>query len=460
MSITFNGTNSDSLGVIVEKIPNPQIAARRVTTEIVPGRNGVLLQDDKSFATVNLSYAMHISAEGGELFPKARKVAAWLLATPGFLRLEDSYEDDVFRLARYNGGIDITSYFFDHGTFNCQFECQPQRFLKSGESEIVVQTYTQQDILHGEAGITPIPYSAKKAYAYGGGSFTAVFLDEDGALVGDMIDTTGSASTPIPNGAATIACVWNNAQGDYAFIVGVEDSDGNRTPIFGFGNGSPMVYNPTDYEARPLLKFVDTSVEPTPVSQTLVKLDDAYIGSDGEIYPVQASDEGKGYDICDEVSVTGYTYAYITGNSYVFYDANHNPISFVPDYYKAKRTYMNNTQVIIPSGASVVVIGTKPGAPNMALSLKAARANPGTNAVTINGTTISLDFSAHDTIYLDCDLHDAYYLDGSSANDKVTFSSTIDKYPTFPGLFPGENTVIVRDGENLNFSIIPRWWVL
>jgi phage-related protein len=78
----------------------------------------------------------------------------------------------------------------------------------------------------------------------------------------------------------------------------------------------------------------------------------------------------------------------------------------------------------------------------------------------VNGTTINLDFSAHDTIYLDCDLHDAYYEDGSSANAAVSFSSTLTDYPTFPGLLPGDNTISVSSENTVSFEIVPRWWVL
>ena len=67
MSITFDGVNSDDLGVIVERIPNPQIAARRANTEVVPGRNGVLLQDDGSFATEILKDLVAQGYSGDEL---------------------------------------------------------------------------------------------------------------------------------------------------------------------------------------------------------------------------------------------------------------------------------------------------------------------------------------------------------------------------------------------------------
>ena len=331
-------------------------ASRRGDLISIPGRNGVIVREDGSFDTYEQEYQISFSqaAQNRDPYQTARDIAVWLLGSRGFCRLEDIFEPEYFRLARYSGAFDV----------------QPQRYLKSGE--------------------TPISY------------------------------------------------------------------EGDSTTSF-------AITNPTRFEARPLLKFIDTSTEPPIVPQTLVDNEDTYIDVGGEVEnwkPVWEGQGSPGYVTCEPVSVTGYAYAFVTGNSYAFYDENDHVLSFVPDYYKAKRVQMNNVQVIIPAGAATVVIGSEDGKPSMALSLKAARPNPGVAAVTINGTTVNLDFSAHDTIYLDCDLHDAYYIDGSNANAAVSFASNITDYPTFPGLSPGENTVIVRDGENLDFSIIPRWWVL
>lgn len=455
MSITFNGVLSDSLGVIVERIPNPQIAPRRASTEIVPGRNGVLLQDDGSFATVAASYDMHISAEGAQLFKRARKAATWLLSTPGFHRLEDSYEPDVFRLARYNGGIDITSYFYDHGRFRCSFECQPQRYLKLGETEISVESSVDDGVYSGVITLQSIPFGAVSIFV-GSSSGSAVYVgnyrNAAGAEIGQSIYDT---PVSVPDGAVTVTLAWSNVAEDTTLTIGMVDEDGNRTILGGVTGTSPTVFNPTDYEARPLLKFVDTSEEPVPVQQTITRVERTAIASDGSVVSASALNY-----TCQPISVSGYAYAYVSGNSYAFYDSDGKVISFVGNYYKAKRVQMEDVQVVVPTGAAIIVVGTFDDMPEVAVSLKAARPNPGASAVTINGTTISLDFSVHDTIYLDCDLHDAYYIDGSSANDKVTFASNIDPYPTFPGFVPGENTVIVRDGDNLDFSIIPRWWVL
>lgn len=456
MSITFNGTLSDDLGVIVEHIPNPQIAARRGNTEVVPGRNGVLLQDDGSFATVPAEYDMHISAEGGMLFKRAaRKTAAWLLSEPGFHRLEDSYEPDVFRLAKYNGGIDITSYFYNHGRFLCSFECQPQRYLKAGEAEISVDASVDAGgICYGTIRVSPIPYGIKavSAEATEDVYFTGNYRDRYGNEIGQSILET---PVPVPDNAVTITCSWSNADEDTGITMYGVDETGEKAPLFGVVGTSPILYNPTVFEAMPLLKFVDTSAEPAPASVTLSLVQNTVIAPNGRIAPAAITGRPDvNCATCSPVQVAGYVNAYVTGSRFAFYKSNGDLL------FLSKSSDFTAQKVVIPSGAATIVVEDRGETPDVQLQLQAARPNPGDSAVSINGTTINLDFSEHDTIILDCDLHDAYYLDGSPANDKVTFSSDIDPYPTFPGFIPGANTVLVRDGDNLDFSIFPRWWVL
>ena len=370
-TIYFDGKSSADFGLIVEYFPESVHAARRGELIPIPGRNGVIVREDGAFDTYSQQYQVWFrNTMGRDTYQKARDVAEWLLSASGFCRLEDTYEPEHFRLARFVGPLNIETVLCDHGRATLEFDVQPQRYLKSGE--------------------TPISY------------------------------------------------------------------EGDSTTTF-------SITNPTLFEARPLLKFVDTSVEPPTVSQSIVVRNNTLIWQNGEVInwkPSWSGGEDPEVKTCEPVSVSGFAYAYVTGNSYAFYDGSGNALTFDADYYKTHQTNMDNTKVIVPSNASTIVIGTGKGAPDMSLSLQEARANPGNSAVTINGTTISLDFSEHDTIFLDCDLHDAYYIDGSSANNKVSFANNFDPYPTFPGLLPGENTIIPGDGSNLDFELTPRWWTL
>lgn len=228
-----------------------------------------------------------------------------------------------------------------------------------------------------------------------------------------------------------------------------------ETPIrFEQETSDPFVINnPTQFEARPLLKFRDISEKFVPVSQTLETQPHSTISPyTGVITSIQ----NPSFFTSVPVALDGYDYAIVSGYGYTFLDSNGSSIA----YRSASQNSFRDERLIIPQGASEIsVLGIGEDSP-FSLSLERASQTPGDAAVSINGTTINLDFSVHDTIILDCDLHDAYYVDGSNANSAVSFENRFDDYPTFPGLFPGENTVVVRDIANLDFSVVPRWWTL
>ena len=364
-TIYFNGKSSADFGLIVEYFPESVHAARRGELIPIPGRNGVIIREDGAYDTYQQTYQIWFrNTLNRDTFQTARDVAEWLLAASGFCRLEDTYEPEHFRLARFVGPLNIETVLRDHGRATLEFDVQPQRYLKSGE--------------------TPISY------------------------------------------------------------------EGDSTTTF-------SITNPTQFEARPLLKFVDTAVTPGFVPQTLTMREDIYIDTSGEVLePPDPSLLGR-YETSTPVSVVGKTNAMVTCNGYAFLDSNGNTRrnGFV---YTGGVSYVG-VKLVVPSWAASIVVSNEQGKTTV-LELQEPRPNPGVSAVQINGTTVNLDFSEHDTIILDCDLHDAYYIDGSNANAAVSFASNVTDYPTFPGLSPGMNTIIPGDGSNLDFELTPRWWTL
>lgn len=362
-TIYFDGKSSADFGLIVEYFPESVHAARRGELIPIPGRNGVIVREDGAFDTYTQQYQVWFrNTMGRDTYQKARDVAEWLLSASGFCRLEDTYEPEVFRLARFVGPLSVETVLRNHGRVTLEFDVQPQRYLKSGE--------------------TPISY------------------------------------------------------------------EGDSSTVF-------SITNPTLFESRPLLKFVDTSTVPPYVAQTLTMRDDYIIDNAGNVIDASYDASMLGNSVSNTVTCTGKANVRITGNGYAFLDSNGKTKS--GGFRRTGSIAWSGVVVGVPSWAASIVV-SKAMNGSAALSLQEPRANPGVAAVQINGTTVNLDFSEHDTIYLDCDLHDAYYADGSNANAAVSFASSIDAYPTFPGLSPGLNTIIPGDGSNLDFELTPRWW--
>ena len=327
-TIYFNGKSSADFGLIVEYYPESVHAARRGELISIPGRNGVIIREDGAYDTYSQTFQIWFrNTLNRDTFQTARDVAEWLLGASGFCRLEDTYEPEHFRLARFVGPLNVETVLKNHGRATLEFEVQPQRYLKSGE--------------------TPISY------------------------------------------------------------------EGDSTTSF-------SITNPTQFEARPLLKFVDTSTAPPYVAQTLTMRDDYIIDNAGNVIDASYDASMLGNSVSNTVTCTGKANARITGNGYAFLDSNGKTKS--GGFRRTESIAWNGVVVGVPSWAVSVVVSKAPNS-SAALSLQEPRANPGAAAVQINGTTVNLDFSAHDTIFLDCDLHDAYYIDGSNANAAVSFAS-------------------------------------
>lgn len=151
--ITFNGTSSDSIGVIVERMPARYIPTRRFSAAEVAGRNGDVLIADASFPNVIQEYEVYLSAESSGLPSVARACAEWLCAPTDYARLTDSYDTSVYRMAYLSESFDIENVLNKFGRATIAFSCKPQKFLTSGESAVSVTS--------GDSLTNPTPFYAR-----------------------------------------------------------------------------------------------------------------------------------------------------------------------------------------------------------------------------------------------------------------------------------------------------------
>lgn len=127
----YNGKSSAEFGVWISGGGTYNAPARDIETEAIPGRNGLVSFDNGRFENVELIYPAFISRR---FQPRVDGFRAWLLSQRGYLRLEDTYHPDEYRLAMYHSGFEVDTAVRNlAGSFEVQFDCKPQRFLKSGE---------------------------------------------------------------------------------------------------------------------------------------------------------------------------------------------------------------------------------------------------------------------------------------------------------------------------------------
>lgn len=133
----FAGKSSHDFGIHISGEATFNRPKRRFEELTIPGRSGTLILDDGSFENMPITYPAFVI---DEMPDKVKDFANFMGSFSGYQRLEDSYADDIFRLAQYKGGLDNISsknYANRDGEFTIEFNCKPQRFLKSGEIPIV-----------------------------------------------------------------------------------------------------------------------------------------------------------------------------------------------------------------------------------------------------------------------------------------------------------------------------------
>lgn len=164
MSIWFDGVSSDDVNVIVEHNPIRMVPDRKLlAVNPVPGRNGDIIVSDDSFNNYVQPYDIYVSAEKARLNAVAWKVAEWL-TKKGYKRLVDGYDIDCYRLAYFQGPLEIENIVQRFGRGTIEFNCKPQRFLNSGD--IAVQ-YTTNASLRNPTSFDALPLIR----VYGNGAF-------------------------------------------------------------------------------------------------------------------------------------------------------------------------------------------------------------------------------------------------------------------------------------------------
>ena len=135
--IVYNGESSADYGMVVSEAPEFERPRRKQTVFSVPGRNGDVVYQEDAWDDVVRSYSVWLSrSKTVDLAKTVNAFSAWLNSQKGYLRLEDSFETDIFRLAYYSGGNDISNELMQYGETKLTFTCRPERFLKEGAEPI------------------------------------------------------------------------------------------------------------------------------------------------------------------------------------------------------------------------------------------------------------------------------------------------------------------------------------
>lgn len=163
-TIVFNYKSLADYGVYISGKGVFNAPERDTESVQIPGRNGELTIDNGRYKNLALTYPAFIIRDFKENVQGLRN---YLLSQKGYVRLEDDYYPEEFRLAKWTGAFETDPIEELYAAnFNLTFSCYPQRFLKSGEQPIEI-TAASATINNGNL-TTALPLIR----AYGTGSFS------------------------------------------------------------------------------------------------------------------------------------------------------------------------------------------------------------------------------------------------------------------------------------------------
>lgn len=138
-AFTFDGEKSTDYGVQILGEGVFNAPEREVEMINIPGRNGAFALDKGRFENIEVTYPANIIADSTADFAAAvSDLRNMLCSRRGYVRLQDDYHPDEYRMAVYKKGLEVDEKVLRAGEFDITFDCKPQRFLTSGEEPIAV----------------------------------------------------------------------------------------------------------------------------------------------------------------------------------------------------------------------------------------------------------------------------------------------------------------------------------
>lgn len=401
--LMFDDISSWTYGFYIDGQATFDAPARRGETVTVPGRNGTLFLDENTFENITVEYKCFFAADTEEDFQEQLAgFRAALMSKRGYLRLTDTYHPEEYRLATYKSGLEIDPIMYNRaGGFKLAFDCKPQRYLLSGDSE-----YTNPWMIENTTLFPASPLL--KIYGYGELGINDKVISVENKTLGKMI----------------FLGIRRNYDSEVLYSPFTHDT-------FNTGDSAS-----TDFTWQATFTVPDAS--PGTVSAQA-----SSIGS-GLIVPnIEVSDSGA-----VSVKIQWPKADFLAGVA----SSITKSVSIRVDFTDSQSQVDTYTTV----GISTVISFTTTG-----VEMAAVTVSDGTKVseykIIDTGVVYSSVSALGNPLYIDCESGEAYkYEDG----EKISVNSSVWLGETLPTLEPG-NTYFMHDGTEMpTVIVVPRWWTL
>lgn len=419
-TFTFNGVRAADYGIYVTDVNVFNSAARDVEYIQIPGRDGAFALDRGRFQNISVVYKCAMTQDTDEDFATAiSEFRNAIASTKGYKRLEDDIHENEYRMGVFSKGLEAPTLNTKTATFDVEFNCQPQRFLKSGETSVSVASggtltnptlFESHPLLHlwgyGSIGID--------------GDQLSINNDQYGKIL--LVDKTKH------EGISLHKYIYRNS--DYPNPKVSLMNEGDTLTLVRGSFISVQLYG------VPVVRFTNVSVSVGGGISASVPSGATQIKNILLTFPEYTFSFGTAKTETMPMTITAaYTYegaqrtATVTGDIRVVYS--------VGSFYQAVSITITNITNTKPDDFSVSPNADKNG-----------------TSQAIYGYSTKRPFADDADFYFDLDIGEAYKIeDGQtvSVNNAVTIPAQL------PTLKSGENT-ITYDDTITRFDVVPRWW--
>jgi phage-related protein len=407
---TFDSEDSKDYGIYITGEAVFNAPERDVELISIPGRNGSLALDRGRFNNIEVSYPAGFYGDTEADFADAASALRNMLASrPGYCRLEDDYNPDEYRLALYRSGLEISPADLKSGTTEITFECQPQRFLKSGETAIEVED--------GDTLTNPTLFESRpmlQVWDYG-----KIHINEQTI---EVFDTAIGETTLYPH------TEYDPSGGGYSFDMTAD--------ILNVGDEIIIknLQNTIESTAAGAYKFASAGAASVSGALTIIASSNIYGGAKiwrseydvpGDIVISKGTDYSASASVIRDIYFQGGTTAQAIVQVSVVYDSMDNSLTIKCDFMAntAVLAYLSDYSVL---GWFSYIRG---------YSTKTALGSP---------------------LYFDLDIGEAYVLEDGAP---VSVNNAVSIPAKLPTLKPGANE-ITFDNTISKLEIIPRWFIV
>lgn len=412
-TFTFDGESSADYGVYITGEGVFNAPERAVEMVDIPGRNGSYALDQGRFGNIEVTYtAGMVDDSETDFADRLADVRNWLCSKKGYVRLEDEYNPDEYRMAVYSSGISVEHVDLKTGEFEISFDCKPQRWLTSGE--------TATAVANNGTLTNPTRFDAEpllEVKGYGGIEFNGYEIDVVNADLGNITIADGDTFSEVSKTYTFDTSLFN--PGDVISISGRF----NATNIIRTGY-TDLVRCTTQSASDSNANF--TTASPTFPQSTFVELKSPFVTTFND-------------------SVVAGTDKTITNTATI--TANYLSI----DYGSGVATFTMTQTIVYDASDGTITVTISTTKSTTVNQVKVYWDSRQTKITIIGNSTVS---ALGNPTYIDCEIGEAYMIkngDIVSCNQAVALGSDL------PKLASGTNT-ITFDNTVTELKIHPRWW--